>query len=107
MGHLQLDFLAIYLTTSFGVSNFRKIQAIKVIYFGKSSKFDAYLKNAHKNSEKVFSFCHKCIWIVCIEMSLLRREYLSWAVNVLTKSLQTLNITMSDIFQLNYVHIDQ
>ena len=60
MGHLQLDFLNIYLTTFFGVSNFGKIRAIKVIYFEKSSKFDVYLKNAHKDSEKVF-FCHKCI----------------------------------------------
>ena len=86
MGRLQLNFLAIYLATFFGVSNFEKIEAIKVIYFGNSSKFDVDLKNADKNWGTFFSFWHKCIWIVCIELSQLRREYLSLAVNVLKKS---------------------
>ena len=77
---------------------------MRVIYFWKCSKFDVDLKNAIKNSEKVFCFSDKCIWIVCIELSLLRREYLSSAVNVLTKSLETLHITTSDFFQPNYFH---
>ena len=80
---------------------------MRVIYFWKCSKFDVDLKNAIKNSEKVFCFSDKCIWIVCIELSLLRREYLSSAVNVLTKSLETLHITTSDFFQVNYLQSDQ
>ena len=37
-----------------------------------------------------------CIWIVSIELSLPIREYLSSAVNVLTKSFKTFHITNSD-----------
>ena len=35
------------------------------------------MKNAHINWERVFSFSEKCIWLICIELSLLRREYFS------------------------------
>ena len=80
---------------------------MRVIYFWKCSEFDVDLKNAHKNSEKGFCFSDKCIWIVCIELSLLRREYLSWVVNVLTESLETFHITTSDFFRLNYLHSHQ
>ena len=37
-----------------------------------------------------------CIWIGCIELSLPIREYLSSAVNVLTKSVKTFHVTKSD-----------
>ena len=37
-----------------------------------------------------------CIWIVCIELSSPIREYLSSAVNVLTKSVKTFHVTKSD-----------
>ena len=80
---------------------------MRVIFFRKCSKFDVDLKHAHNNWGKVSCFSDKCISVVCIELSLLRREYLSSAVNVLTKSLETLNITPSDFFQRNYVHSDQ
>ena len=70
----------------------------------KCSNFDVDLKNAHKNWEKVFCFSDRCIWIVCIELSLLRREYLS--VKVLTKRLKTLHVTKSNFFELNYFHRD-
>ena len=60
-----------------------------------------------KNEKKFFCFCHEIIWILSIELSLLRREYFSSTVNVLNKSLETLHITTSDFFQLNYLHIDQ
>ena len=42
-----------------------------------------------KIQQKLFCFWDKCIWIVCIDLSPLRREYLSSAVNVFTKSLKT------------------
>ena len=44
----------------------------------------------------MFYFWDKCLWIVCIELSLLIREYLSSAVNVLTKSLKTFHVTKGD-----------
>ena len=61
----------------------------------------------HKKILKKICFCDKYIWIVYIEFSLLRREYLSSAVNALTKSLQSLHITASDFFQLNDFHSDE
>ena len=67
---------------------FRKYISYEGHYFWKCSKFDVDLKNAQKNWEKVFCFSDKCIGIVCIELFLLRREYLSSAGNVLTKSLR-------------------
>ena len=80
---------------------------MRVIFFWKCWKFDLDLKNVKIISQKVFCFSDKCVWIRCIKMSLLRREYLSWAVNVLTNSLKTLRVTKSDFFQLNYLHIGQ
>ena len=56
---------------------------------------------------KLFVFGDNCIWIVCFKLFLLRREYLSSAVNVLTNSLKILHSTKIDFFQMNYVHSDQ
>ena len=67
-----------------------------VIFFWNSSKFNADLKNAEKNREKVFCFWDKCLWIVGIEFSLLRREYLSSAVNLLRKGLKNFHVSKSD-----------
>ena len=53
-------------------------------------------KNAEKKWAKMFSFWDKCVWIVCIELSLLTREYFSSAVNVWTKSFETFHVTKSD-----------
>ena len=64
-------------------------------------------KTAEKNFEKIFSFRDNWIWIGCVTLSLLRREYLLLAVNVLPKSLQALYITKGDLFQLNCLHSDQ
>ena len=65
----------------------------------KCSKFKLDFKNAQKNSEKVFCFWDNCIWIGCVKLSLLRTEYLPSALNVLTKSLQILNITSRDFLK--------
>ena len=71
------------------------------------SKFNVDLKNQHKNREKEFCFWDNMIWIGCLKLSLLRRKYLSLAVNVLANSLKILHSTDIDFFQLNYVHSDQ
>ena len=73
----------------------------------KCTKFNVELKNAEKYSEKVFCFWDNSLWIGCVKLSLLRREYLSSAVNVLTNSLKILHSTNLDFSQLNYVQIDQ
>ena len=53
-------------------------------------------KTAEKNSEKLFGFGDKCIWIVCIHLSLLIREYWSSAVNELRKGLKNIHVSKSD-----------
>ena len=68
------------------------------MFFWKCSKFNADSKNAEKNSEKNFGSWDKCIWIVSIHLSLLIREYLSLAVNVLRKGLKNINVSKSDFF---------
>ena len=71
---------------------------MSVIFFWKCSKFNVESKNAEKNPEKIFSFRDKCIWIVCIQLSLLIREYLSSAVNVLKKRLKNFHVSKSDFY---------
>ena len=44
----------------------------------------------------MFCFWDKFIWIVCIHLSLLRREYLSSAVTVLRKCLKNFHVSKSD-----------
>ena len=55
-------------------------------FFKKRSKYNVDLKNAQNSSEKDLSFLDNCIWIGCVKLSLLRTEYFSSAVNVLTRS---------------------
>ena len=44
----------------------------------------------------MFYFWYKCIWIVCIHLSLLKTEYLSLAVNVLRKRLKNFHVSKTD-----------
>ena len=46
----------------------------------------------------MFCFWDKCIWIVWIHLSLLLREYLSLAVNVLRKGLKNFHGSKSDFY---------
>ena len=46
----------------------------------------------------MFCFWDKCIWIVCIPLSCLLREYLSLAVNVLRKVLKNFHVSKSDFW---------
>ena len=52
-----------------------------------------------------------CFWdngvrIGCVKLSLLRREYLPSAVNVLTNTYKALHLTKTDFFPLNYLQND-
>ena len=60
-----------------------------------------------KKIRKCFLFGDNCVRICCLKLSLLRREYLSSAVNVLTNSYKALRLTKTDFFRLNYLPNDQ
>ena len=60
-----------------------------------------------KKIRKSFLFGDNCVRIGCVKFSLLRREYLSSAVNVLTNSYKALRLTKTDFFRLNYLPNDQ
>ena len=85
-GPLRRDFLDIHLTKFFGVRKFKDTSAMRVIYFLKMLKIESKFPNCKKNSEKIFCFWDNCIWKCCNKLSLLRRENLSSAVNVLRNS---------------------
>ena len=53
-------------------------------------------KTQKKLQKKMFCFWDKSIWIVCIHLSLLLRESLSLAVNVLRKGLKSFHVSKSD-----------
>ena len=63
------------------------------LFFWKCSKFKLHFKNSATNSENSFSLRHNIIWIGYLKLSLLRTEYLSAAVNMLTDILSALYIT--------------
>ena len=46
----------------------------------------------------MFCFWDKCIWIVCIHLSLLISEYLSLAVHVLRKGVKNFHVSKSDFW---------
>ena len=52
------------------------------------------------------NFCDNGVRIRCVKLSLLRREYLSSAVNVLTNTYKALHLTKNDFFPINYLEND-
>ena len=60
-------------------------------------------KNSEGNTQKVYCFLDKCFWIGCVKLSLLRKEYLPSAFNVLKGSPKLLYINKSNFFQLNFL----
>ena len=65
------------------------------------------MENLRKNSSEGFCFSDNFVQIGCVKLSLLGREYLSSAVNVLTNSYKALSLTKTDFFLLNYLPDDQ
>ena len=55
-------------------------------------------KMEEKIKKKLFVLGDNCVRIGCVKLSLLRREYLSSAVNVLTNSYKALRLTKTDFF---------
>ena len=56
-----------------------------------------------KNQEKVFPFRDNCVSTCCWKFFILRREYLSSAVNVLAKSLKTSDMTKENFSSYIYL----
>ena len=79
-------------------------------YFWKDLRYEGHLsfenvqnlmqisKMQQKIDEKFFFFSDSCVRIGFVKLSLLRREYLSSAVNVLTNSYKALCLTKTDFF---------
>ena len=57
--------------------------------------------------KKLFVFIDNGVRIVSVKLSLLRREYLSSTLNVLTNCYKALRLTKTDFFRLNYLPNDQ
>ena len=57
--------------------------------------------------KKLFVFIDNGVQLGCVKLSLLRREYLSSALSVLTNSFKALCLTKTDFFRLNYIPDDQ
>ena len=92
-GLLKQDFLDMYLTTFSAVCNSEVHKQWGSYFFSKFWELNLYFKKGKNESQKVFRFIVNYISIGCIKMSLLRREYLSSAVNVLTNISKILHIT--------------
>ena len=75
--------------------------------FWKCSKLHAHFRNAIKNREKVFCFWDNGVWNCCCKCSILLREYLSSAVNVLTNSFKISDPPKADFFQLNLPRVNE
>ena len=60
-----------------------------------------------KKSQKALFFLDNYIWIFCVELSLLRTEYLLSADNVSKNGRKILQITKSDFFQLSFLQRHQ
>ena len=60
-----------------------------------------------KKLTKIFYLLDKCIWIDWVNLYLLRKEYLSFAVNVLANTPKILHIRKRDFLKLNVLHSDQ
>ena len=58
-----------------------------------------------KNPEKVFCFKDNGVWTCCVNVSILRQEYVYSAGNMLTNSPNILDLTKADFFQLNLAQI--
>ena len=76
-------------------------------FFSKCSKVHLHFKNTEKNVRKCFCFIDNSIWIGYVELSMLRREYLSSAANDLTNGAEILDITNRDFFQLIFLLTDE
>ena len=60
-----------------------------------------------KTDKKLCYSLINCIWNGCSKLSVLWREYLSYAANVLANSPKTSDMAKRDVLQLDLSQIDQ
>ena len=72
------------------------------MFFAKCSNFCVDSEKSRKYWQFFFYLSDNCIWIGSHEFSLLWQEYLLWAVNVITGSLNIWDLTKRDLFELNF-----
>ena len=53
-GPLKRDFLDIYLTTSFGIPNFKNTSAVRVIFFLENFKIESKFRKCKTKLENIF-----------------------------------------------------
>ena len=91
----------------YGVGNFEITNSMRVIFFSNFFKFKLDFKNQGKNLEKVICFWEICIWIGIVKLSLVRTGYFSSGANVLTSSPKIWHVIKRNVFQLNWLGVDQ
>ena len=91
----------------FEVCNFGNTKSTRVLIFFKRIKFYCKFQQCSKKFRKSFCFWDNCIWIGIVKLSLLRREYFSFAANMLRSSPKILHVNRRDFFQLNWLGSDQ
>ena len=106
-GPLKCGFSDIYVTIFFAVCKLWKTSAMSVIFVSRIFKVWLRFQNCSKKLLKSFYFWDKCIRIGYFKLSLLKREFLSSALNILTNSLKILHINKRDFYQLNCFHSGQ
>ena len=77
------------------------------VFFENVKNWIHIFKIKKKIRQMLFCFWNTCIWRSCNKLSLLRRQYLSSEVNVLTNSPKILHITKRHFFQLDCLISDQ
>ena len=66
-----------------------------------------WILEMQQKTQKIFHFLDSFISTTCHKFSLLRREYLSCTVHVLTNSLKISNITKRENAKLNFSQSDK
>ena len=94
---LKRYFLDIYFITFFGVRNFRNTSAMRAFFFWKTFKVWSRLQKCkNKNWHQFSCFWDNCLWIGCVKVFVLRKEYFPRVVNALANTFQILHISKRD-----------
>ena len=98
-GPLKRDLLDTCLTPYFGVRKFKNTSVMRVIFSLEVFKMESVFRKWKKNWENIFGFWDNIIWKCSNKLPLLRREYLSSAVNELIKSPKSLLLNLSCVYR--------
>ena len=74
---------------------------MRLIFFKEMFKLLCHFHKLNETFTKIYGFLDNCIWFGLPKSSLILGEYLSSAVNVLTKISSISDLLKRDVFQLN------